>query len=60
MEKEVGKERWKEHDWFMAKYHLKRADIQISHGYCSDCLRSYRTFLAIPQERRGAPQKEGT
>jgi hypothetical protein len=59
MEKEVGKARWKEHDWFMAKYQLKRADIQVSHGYCSDCLRSYRTFLALPQERRGAPQKEG-
>lgn len=59
MEKEVGKVRWKEQSWFMNKYQLKRADIQVSHGYCSDCLRSYRTFLALPLERRSASQREG-
>ena len=59
MEKEVGKARWKDQNWFMAKYQLKRADIRVAHGYCPDCLQSYRTFLALPQERRGASQKEG-
>lgn len=58
MEKEVGKARWKPRDWFMAKYQLRAADIQVFHGYCPDCLRSYRTFLALPLERR-ASQKEG-
>jgi hypothetical protein len=58
MEKEVGKARWKDHHWFMAKYQLKRTDIRVTHGYCPDCLQSYRTFLALPQERRGASQKE--
>ncbi len=59
MEKEVGNARWKEQGWFMAKYQLTRADIRVSHGYCPDCLRCYRTFLALPPERRGASQKEG-
>jgi hypothetical protein len=60
MEKEVGKARWKAENWFMAKYQLKRADIRMAYGYCPDCLKSYRTFLALPQERRGASQKEET
>jgi len=60
MEREVGKARWKEQNWFMAKYQIKRADILVAHGYCPDCLRSYRNFLALPQERRGASQKEDT
>ena len=59
MEKEVGKTRWKDQNWFMAKYQLKRAEIRVTHGYCPDCLQSYRTFLALPQERRSASQKEG-
>jgi hypothetical protein len=58
MEKEVGKVRWKDQNWFMARYQLKRAEIQVTHGYCSDCLRSYRTFLALPLEARGASSKE--
>lgn len=58
MEKEVGKARWKDQHWFMAKYQLKRTDIRVTHGYCPNCLQSYRTFLALPQERRGASQKE--
>jgi hypothetical protein len=58
MEKEVGKARWKDQHWFMAKYQLKRTDIRVTHGYCPNCLQSYRTFLALPQDRRGASQKE--
>jgi hypothetical protein len=60
MEREVGKARWKEQNLFMTKYQIKRADILVAHGYCPDCLRSYRNFLALPQERRGASQKEDT
>jgi len=60
METVVGKPRWKEEGSFMATYQLKRADIRVTHGYCSDCLRSYRTFLALPQEPRGASQREET
>jgi hypothetical protein len=58
MEREVGKARWKEQNWFMAKYQLKRAGIRMSHSYCPDCLQSYRTFLALPQECRAALRKE--
>jgi hypothetical protein len=58
MENEVGKARWKDRHWFMAKYQLKPTDVRVTHGYCPDCLQSYRTFLALPQERRGASQKE--
>lgn len=58
MEQEVGKSRWKDEACFMATHQLTRADIRVSHGYCSGCLRSYRTFLALPRERRNAAQKE--
>ena len=59
MEKEMGKARWKERNWFMAKYQLTVSHLRVSHGYCPDCLQSYRTFLALPQDRRRASQKEG-
>jgi hypothetical protein len=58
MEQENGKTRWKERQWYMAKYQLSRADIRVSHGYCPDCVKAYRTFLALPQEHRRAGQKE--
>ena len=60
MEQEVGKARWKDEACFMATYQLKRADIRVSHAYCSGCLRSYRTFLALPAGRGSAMQKEET
>ena len=59
MEQEIGKARWKERDWFMAKYQLTRSNVRISHDYCPDCLESYRAFLALAQQHGGASQKEG-
>jgi hypothetical protein len=49
MDVEMGKTRWKERNRYMAKYQLKSADMRIAHGYCPDCLKVYRAFLALPQ-----------
>jgi len=45
----MGKTRWKERNRYMDKYQLKSADMRIAHGYCPDCLKVYRAFLALPQ-----------
>jgi hypothetical protein len=57
--KDMGQERWLECKRYMAKYLPKVSDIRVSHGFCPDCLQSYRTFLALPQDYRPASQKEG-
>ena len=56
MEQEMERTRWKERNWYLSNYQLKSADIRVVHGYCPDCLKSYRTFLALGQPYH--PQKE--
>jgi hypothetical protein len=58
MEQEMGKSRWKECESYMAQYQLKRSHIRMFHGFCPDCLRSYRAFLAGPIEQRRTSRKE--
>jgi hypothetical protein len=56
---DMGEERWLECKRYMAQYLPKVSDIRVSHGFCPECLQSYRIFLALPQEHRSASQKEG-
>jgi len=57
METIIASTRWKERHRYMAKYQLKRADYRIAHGYCPDCLKSYREFLELPREFRSKKEE---
>jgi hypothetical protein len=54
----VAGTRWKERSWYLAKYQLKTVDYRVAHGYCSDCLKSYRDFLDLPRESRSKKEEK--
>jgi hypothetical protein len=58
MDKGTSGTRWREYKWYVGQYQLKPAEIRIAHGYCPECLDSYRRFLTLPGRDRRAPEKE--